>query len=391
LIYITIPLVRTAQAWFSARFDKVWITVAVLMCVVLIAAVTIAWLRRSARRLRPLDAVILVAVTAIAGWWTWRLRAIPEEAIHLIQYGVLLVLIYRALRPAEPDLAILASALLLTTVMGTVDEIIQWIIPLRYWDFRDIGLNAGAAVLAAIAVWRLDAGPWRRPPPESIRQCLRIAIAMILLWTLCLANTPDRSAWVARRVPVLSFLENAQNDMAEYGFMHRVPGIGAFKSRMELSTLVEQDRQRGRDVAAVISRYPTQSYGRFIAEHQGFRDPLLYEARIHIFSRDFHLRQTRRDTTPEHSQRQHLTIAYREHLIVERFFPTTLAASAFVLPPSAVAEMAAGQDPAQEFVSKGGSHLITWTSETRLRIFLLSLAVFLVVLHRIIGARYGGG
>jgi VanZ family protein len=42
-------------------------------------------------------------------------------------------------------------ALAVTVLLGTFDEIIQWIIPNRVFDIIDVGFNAFAAVMAIVA------------------------------------------------------------------------------------------------------------------------------------------------------------------------------------------------------------------------------------------------
>ena len=260
VIYATVPMVRTFQGWYLARFDKVWITVFVLAAVGAACWHIVTRLRRSRRQIRPADVAWLGAVAAAAGWLTWQLRDRPEEAIHLLEYGILAALIYRAIRPTPTDAAVLAATVLLTTLMGVVDEVIQWITPLRYWDLRDIGLNATAAVLAAVALWRIDPGPWRRPSPDSVRLVLRLGMVLILVLVLCLANTPDRAAWYSARIPGLAFLAHPANEMAEYGHRHQVLHLGEFKSRFALVELEEEDRQRGAEVAETIDSYPCLLY-----------------------------------------------------------------------------------------------------------------------------------
>lgn len=387
LIYATIPLVRTGQTWYSARFDTIWITVAVIAVLAVALVSTWLWLMRTGRRIRPFELVVPLVVVGIAGWWAWELRGRPEEAIHLLEYGVLLVLIYRALRPTHPDVFILVAAVVLTTVMSAVDETIQWITPRRFWDYRDIGLNSGAAVLAAICVAHLDAGRWRRPPSASIQFSLRVAVTLIVLMTLCLANTPVRVASYASRLPFLNFLEHPDNEMAEYGHLHRVAGIGAFKSRLTLTELIDEDRRRGAEIAPVIDRYSDKDYQSFVDSHQAFQDPLLYEARVHIFSRDFHLRRARERAANPVGRRRHITLACRENLLLERFFATTLHESGSALPPSLAAELESGQNEDQEFFSRTSSHLITWISEAELRLTLLGFAACLVALDIFIGVR----
>ncbi len=74
----------------------------------------------------------------------------PEEAVHFLEYGVLGLLLYRALSFRVLDATVFVAAALVGVIVGTVDEIIQWIVPGRYFDFRDIALNGGASVLVQI-------------------------------------------------------------------------------------------------------------------------------------------------------------------------------------------------------------------------------------------------
>jgi hypothetical protein len=387
-IYLTIPLVRTFQRWFAERFDKMWITVAVLVAMVLILVAVSVWLGRVSRRLDIWDFGVLLAVVGVAGMWAWHLRARPEEAIHLLEYGVLLVLIFRAIRPERPDLAILGTAVLLTTLMSAVDEIIQWIIPLRYFDYRDIAINGGAAVLAAVAVRRLDPGPWQKPLAPSIRQLLRMAAVLLVLMTLCLANTPARAAWYTDRIPFLGFLRYSANEMSEYGYLHRIPEIGAFKSRLDLTRLKDQDSLRAMEIAPIIRAHAGTNRQAFLDTHQGFQDPLLYEFKLHLHSRNYHRRHARKNASNPELGRYHITKAYRAHRILELCFPTTLQASGYVLPKPAADELKARQNPDQPYFSRASIHLITWTSETRLRIILLTVTVLLIAIDVLIGIRH---
>lgn len=74
-----------------------------------------------------------------------------EERTHLFEYGLLGVLIYRALserrtqgrRVPVPALA----AMLLTALLGWTDEGIQALLPSRVYDLRDVLFNALAGVM----------------------------------------------------------------------------------------------------------------------------------------------------------------------------------------------------------------------------------------------------
>lgn len=80
---------------------------------------------------------------------------IPEERTHLIEYGVVALLVFEALseRAAQgrhvpaPALVAIAAA----SGIGVLDELIQGVLPNRVFDPIDIGFNTLAAVLAVTA------------------------------------------------------------------------------------------------------------------------------------------------------------------------------------------------------------------------------------------------
>ncbi len=117
---------------------------------------TIAAVVVLALRTRPggVEIGIWIGVAAVYLMAFLRL-AIPEERTHLVEYGVLGVLIYEALReraaqgrqvPAPALLAILVASLL-----GLLDEIVQAVLPNRVFDVRDILFNLGSAAVAVLA------------------------------------------------------------------------------------------------------------------------------------------------------------------------------------------------------------------------------------------------
>jgi hypothetical protein len=389
VVYATIPLVRTFQRWILARLDRGWFTVFVLVAMAIIGLAVVRFVRRLSIRLTTADIVWLVVVGGFSVWWVWHLRAIPEEAVHLLEYAIMAALFYLAMRPPQTNIATMVSAVLLGTIMGTVDEIIQWITPQRYWEYRDVGINAGACILGMIAVWRLDPGPWTRSTPWDIRFTLRVAAVLIVLLTLTLANTPPRAAWYSARLPLLGFLSHPSNEMAEYGHLHVVPGLGAFKSRLTIDQLIDEDRRRFDDVSSVLDRYPSERYRDFLWDHQGYADPLLYEARVHIFSRDVHIRRAREAALGSSDEMWHATWAFRENEILEEYFGNTLRHSAYQLTPAERKGLQGLLDPDRHFVSRNARHLVTWIGESRLRTLLLAIVGLLIAADITIGVRGG--
>jgi hypothetical protein len=122
--------------------------------VVLLAVGFIAW---RWLRSRPNIGEVGVALGIAAVYlFAWIRIPIPEERTHLIEYSLVAVLIYLALTerqrngrrvPVPALLAIVATALL-----GLLDESIQAILHHRVFDFIDVGFNAGAGLMAILAI-----------------------------------------------------------------------------------------------------------------------------------------------------------------------------------------------------------------------------------------------
>ena len=138
LIYTSIPFVRRLREAFAARWPSELIAYAVIVIVIMAVAAAVAFLRRQKPQLNVVDLGWLVVLAAVAITWTGRLMGQPEEAVHFVEYGVLGILLYRALAEHIPDPTVYVAAVLVGLLVGTVDEIIQWLVPGRFWDFRDI-------------------------------------------------------------------------------------------------------------------------------------------------------------------------------------------------------------------------------------------------------------
>lgn len=94
--------------------------------------------RLDRRRILP-----ILAGYAAALWWL----KIPEERFHLLQYGLLAVLIAKALPERLRGISRFGLAVGLATLAGIGDELIQWLRPNRVGDVRDVLINCLAALL----------------------------------------------------------------------------------------------------------------------------------------------------------------------------------------------------------------------------------------------------
>ncbi len=56
----------------------------------------------------------------------------PEEAVHFLEYGLLGFFLFKALIYHTRDKSIYVTATFFALFVGTIDEILQWMIPLSY-------------------------------------------------------------------------------------------------------------------------------------------------------------------------------------------------------------------------------------------------------------------
>jgi len=76
--------------------------------------------------------------------------SIPEERVHFLQYGAMALLARGALsRGTDGDAARgLLLGIALTSTLGLLEECLQGLVPRRVFDWRDVAMNAGAALTA---------------------------------------------------------------------------------------------------------------------------------------------------------------------------------------------------------------------------------------------------
>jgi VanZ family protein len=90
---------------------------------------------------------------------------VPEERIHFLEYGVLALLARHALATHHGPVGQYAGAWIFATAAGWVDELIQYVLPSRVYDLRDVVINSLAALLALAADEALhNRLGWRQRP-----------------------------------------------------------------------------------------------------------------------------------------------------------------------------------------------------------------------------------
>ncbi len=388
VIFATIPLARTIQRAVKDTWSENAFLYAVLLVILTAVAVAIRYLRGLEDLSRGRIAW-LVAVGGVYVVYVISLRGNPVEAVHFVEYGVLGVLAFRAFAHRMHDTGIYLAAAAVGGIVGTLDEAIQWAIPRRVWDLRDIWFNFFGASLVQVAIAtgiqpaRIS-GP---PSAESVRRICGVALIAVSLLGASLLNTPGRIAWYADRVPGLKFLLESSDVMLEYGHLYEVPEIGRFRSRFSPDALTRTDAARGAEAGPILGRSSEDDYKRFLDEYTPITDPFLHEARVHLFRRDRYLTTAEWHLDDEDWYRQDLTVGYRENRILEQYFPNTLRHSGRSFSAERVRELAEKQFPEQEYESRVSEDLVTRIGERHIVAGWLAVLVLLLATRRLAGRR----
>lgn len=284
---------------------------------------------------------VLVVLTAfVAGAFHLAAKS-AEEAMHFVQYGVLYGLVLRALLHRMRDGGVFILAWLVCAIAGALDEWIQWAVPGRYWDFRDLVLN-GVSALFGLAFFTL--GP--RPvflgsafAAITVRRICRAGLVLVLILAVSYSNTPAATRAMVERFPMFAEASRGWDEMAEYGHLYRDPDCGVFRSRLAPDQLAATDRARAAEAAArlpVTDVINLDVYREFIEKtHTPLSDPFLHELRVHLFRRDKYLVH---EFMPVFNQiRAAATTALCEHLILSARHPGLLAARSAAPPDDVLA------------------------------------------------------
>ena len=151
-IYATLGLAQTLAETLRER-GLLDVSIGLfLLCMFLVAATVLT----QGLKVRPGGAEVAVIISvATAYLLVFTRMTVPTERSHLIEYGVVGILIFEALTerashgrrvPLPPLLAVLATA-----ALGVLDEGIQAILPNRVFDPVDILFNTLAGTMAVAA------------------------------------------------------------------------------------------------------------------------------------------------------------------------------------------------------------------------------------------------
>lgn len=278
-IILSAPVVQQAFTALNQVFPPIGLaaTAAPIAVAVLVAVARIHHQRR-------LRFAALALSLAIGGAYVVFDALTPTESFHFVEYGVLALLFYLAVYPAV-DGSLLILPLLAGIATGVLDEWFQWFVPIRAGELRDIVLDAVASVcgvLFAVSV---------KPPPQPTLELA--AGSRPRVWA-CTAATLALVAAFAWTVHVAR--EVRDSDIGTFVSRYRAAQLEAFATD-------RADRWR---------TSPPTTIRRFSRE-----DQYLSEGLWHVQRRN------------EAWAKGDIAAAWRENLILEKFFAPVLDAQTY--------------------------------------------------------------
>lgn len=317
-IFSLSPTARVIQA-FLCSYSGASFIAAVLLA--LAAAGFIGCLMLLRKRQCSIRAFLALAVVAsifsLAGI---TLEKNPEEIFHFFEYGLLSFLSLKMLTQESPSWTTRLAAALIAAAVGVSDELFQWVLPSRVFDFRDIGLNLFSALLVQAGLIFGDSDTTVRGSlsRENLRTLCSSALLFILLLLICALLTPPNVRGIVSAFPGLALLED--EPVIDFGFEHRIDSWIVFRSHFSLDELQRIDLQRGPGVEEILAH---RSGGRedFLRKYSEMRDPFLHEVEVHLFRRNIYIRQF--DQMPSDSALA--KTAFAEEKILEEYFPHSVA------------------------------------------------------------------
>lgn len=158
-VYSTIPLLP--EVWAALR-EYTQGAISHLGTVVIVLG-TLALIVQLLRKVRGASwrYLVLFLVVAAYAYLLGEFARFPAERLHLVEYGFMGYVIYRALRVDMDWRWAYLAAWGIAVFVGVGDECIQWVLPQRFFEVKDIQLNAVSAALGLAVLYIAQGSPKR--------------------------------------------------------------------------------------------------------------------------------------------------------------------------------------------------------------------------------------
>lgn len=161
IIYASLPWVRPLCDFLKAKTPFLFLINSLMAVVFVLLAVEMG--RR--RVLKGASSYFLVwGIFVVYGYLLFLLK-VPEEKIHLIEYGFLAFLVFRAVDLDYRGVKRYGIAFVVSSLLGWMDELIQHFLPNRYYQSSDVLLNILSAGLGLVVVFIFQSKSAKSFPP----------------------------------------------------------------------------------------------------------------------------------------------------------------------------------------------------------------------------------
>lgn len=152
VIYATLPVMRPILDFLKENLGETF-SPAVYVLLFFVALGIIVFFLMQGRGWKSL--VLLVGILGVTAYLLPSIKY-PEERIHFVEYAVLGVLLYFALREKIQGRRALFCIPVVIFFVGLGDELIQGILPNRVYDFRDVLMNLAGGILGELILITLN-------------------------------------------------------------------------------------------------------------------------------------------------------------------------------------------------------------------------------------------
>ena len=136
-IYISLPYFPVFVSFLKNYISKDTLNILSLLFCISFFLVLSKWIYD--KQYKFVHYIFIISPLILLTYMSFSLE-VWAERVHFIQYGLLGMLVSRAYKIISFKI-LLASGLFIMSV-GLVDEIIQWFLPNRYGDMRDVVMNS---------------------------------------------------------------------------------------------------------------------------------------------------------------------------------------------------------------------------------------------------------
>ncbi len=208
IIFLTLSYARTLSSFMETRYGKdIFSQITTLTLLAAGISVLVYFLTRKTHLLARL--IIFALIAAVYGFilnldfrnaiWAYLhtlglnthflesldiYPIVAAEKIHFLEYGLLGLLLCKTLSYQIKDKSAYLVALVIVYLIGMTDETLQWALPNRVGEYRDIWINVVSGALAIAAVWLvIRPRVFQRPCQWASLRPLCYALAAALLYT----------------------------------------------------------------------------------------------------------------------------------------------------------------------------------------------------------------